>query len=278
MTIMKICASYSESGNGKMPSLLRYPIVLVHGIGFRDDTGDPFYWGRIPKTLREAGIAVYFGRTDAWGDYDSNAAILKSTIEEVLLETRSERVNLIGHSKGGLDSRYLVWKYGFGGEVASLTTIATPHHGAEVADLVYGAGIIHTKPLVGALETLGKIYGDSKPDIYRALAGLTTGNMREFNREVERDGEVYYQSLYSTMESAVDDLLFLYTFLYLQKISGNNDGLVSEASACWGDHCRKIPGSLSHHDIIDMKARNMRDIDVPALYLDIALDLARRGF
>ena len=37
---------------------LRYPILLVHGMGFRDykHVG---YWGRIPKALERKGCTVY---------------------------------------------------------------------------------------------------------------------------------------------------------------------------------------------------------------------------
>ena len=38
----------------------RYPILLVHGTGFRDVKGIS-YWGRIPKALKAHGAAVFFG-------------------------------------------------------------------------------------------------------------------------------------------------------------------------------------------------------------------------
>jgi triacylglycerol lipase len=253
-------------------------VVLVHGIGFRDGKEDPFHWGRIPSALRAWGAAVYFGRTRAWGGCDSNAGILQRNIEEILLKTRSERVNIIAHSKGGLDSRYMIWKYGSSSTAASLTTIASPHHGAEVADLLCRAGIFRTKLSRGLMSALEKFYGCRAPDIFKALEGLTPGRVKEFNETAGRDPGVYYQAIYSTLDRALEDPLFLYTHRYIRGISGNNDGLVSEASARWGENCRKIPGSLSHHDIIDMRRRTVRGIDVPGLYLDIVRGLAERGF
>ncbi|MDR0300711.1 MAG: hypothetical protein LBI04_00160, partial [Treponema sp.] len=102
---------------------LKYPIVLVHGIIAHDRVD--FFWGRIPKILEEKGMRVFLGNTDSWGDCDSNAKILKSTVEKILLETKAEKVNIIAHSKGGIDSRYLIWKHGFEDKIASLTTIST---------------------------------------------------------------------------------------------------------------------------------------------------------
>ena len=57
--------------------------------------------------MQENDIKVFFGNTDSWGSYESNAKILKATIDKVLDETNSERANIITHSKGGIDSRYL---------------------------------------------------------------------------------------------------------------------------------------------------------------------------
>ena len=36
---------------------LKYPLLMVHGMGFRDDKFFS-YWGRIPKTLEEMGCKV----------------------------------------------------------------------------------------------------------------------------------------------------------------------------------------------------------------------------
>ncbi len=110
---------------------LKYPIVLVHGIIAHDRPSFNKFWGRIPQTLRETGTKVFFGNTDAWGDIKSNAKILKTSIDKILDETKSEKVNIIAHSKGGLDSRYFIWKYNYGDKIASLTTISTPHHARD---------------------------------------------------------------------------------------------------------------------------------------------------
>ncbi len=124
---------------------LKYPIILVHGIIAHDRHGFNKYWGRIPETLRETGTKVFFGNTDAWGDFESNAKILKTTIDKVLEKTKSEKVNILAHSKGGLDSRYFIRKYDYGAKVASLTTISTPHNGAELSDILYKKKIFHTR-------------------------------------------------------------------------------------------------------------------------------------
>jgi triacylglycerol lipase len=258
---------------------LKYPIVLVHGIAAHDRGGIINYWGRIPEKLREKNANVYFGNTDAWGDYESNAKILKNTIDKILFETKKEKVNIIAHSKGGIDSRYFIWKYDFGDKVASLTTISTPHHGSEIADLIYKQKIIHTGISKRILDIFGKLYGDINPDLYNANYQLTTNKMKEFNENIGMDGAVYYQSIYTTMKNALDDLMFFYTYLHIKRSSGrNNDGLVSEYSAKWGNNIIKIEGGISHAEILDRKKRKISGVDIPTIFLNIMDKLYQKGF
>jgi len=258
--------------------LLKYPVVLVHGIVAHDRGGIVQFWGRIPEVLRKNGVKVFLGNTDAWGSYESNAEILKTTIEAVLQETNSEKVNIIAHSKGGIDSRYLIWKYDFGDKIASLTTMSTPHHGAEIADLTFRQDILHTDIIKKTLKIFGELYGDANPDMYNVNYQLTTEKMKEFNEKVTMDDRVYYRSMYTVMSSAFDDTMFFYSYRYIKKISGDNDGIVSEYSARWGDNITKINGGISHAEILDVKGRKISKIDIPGIYLNIARDLAGKGF
>jgi triacylglycerol lipase len=258
-------------------SVLKYPIVLVHGIVAHDRKSIIDFWGRIPETFRNNGIKVYLGNTDSWGSYESNAEILKNTIDKVLQETESEKVNIIAHSKGGLDSRFTIWKYNYGNKVASLTTICTPHHGAEIADLIFQQDIVHTPNARKILKTFGEWYGDTKPDMYNVNYELTTFKMKEFNESVIMDENVYYQSVYTTIRNAFDDLLVFNTFLYVKKISGANDGVVSEKSAKWGPNTKKIE-KISHPEIIDYKKHRISGIHIPGIYMDIVRDLGKMGF
>jgi triacylglycerol lipase len=256
----------------------KYPIVLVHGIIVHDRPSLIKFWGKIPEILRENGAKVFLGNTDAWGDYESNAEILKTTIDNVLRETKSEKVNIIAHSKGGLDSRYLIWKYGYGGKVASLTTIATPYHGAELADRIYNKKIVHTWIGKKALTLFGKLYGDKNPDVFNLIYQLTTEYMRRFNNDVLMDDRVHCQNMYTTMRNSFDDLMFFSSHWYIKKTRGDNDGFVSEHSAKWGNNNIKIEGGISHGEILGYKMRKISGINIPDIYKEIVNGLSKRGF
>jgi len=257
---------------------LQYPVILVHGIIAHDRKSLIRFWGRIPQVLAGLGIKVFRGNTDAWGSYESNALLLKKTVEKTLLETKTERVNIIAHSKGGIDARYLIWNHNFGDKIASLTTISTPHHGSEIADRIYGRKITHKKLAKKALSLFGALYGDTNPDLYTLAAQLTTAKMKEFNQTITMDNRVFYQSLYSLMNKATDDLMFFNSYRYIKKISGENDGLVSESSAKWGKNINKIEGRISHADILDLKSRKISGIHIPGIYVNIAEGLRGNNF
>jgi len=124
----------------------------------------------------------------------------------------------------------------------------------------------------------GKLYGDINPDIYNVNYQLTTGKMKEFNDSIKMDEKVYYQSMYTTMRNSFDDLMFFYSHLYLKKVCGENDGVVSAKSANWSDNVYNIEGGISHAEIVDYKKKNISGINIPNVYLNIIGGLIDKGF
>ncbi len=118
----------------------KYPLILVHGVGFRDYRYFN-YWGRIPRELARNGAQVYYGHQEAWGTVEDNAEILKEEILGICKETGAEKVNIIAHSKGGLDSRYLISGLHMAPYVASLTTINTRFGFSRVSHEAAGRGL-----------------------------------------------------------------------------------------------------------------------------------------
>jgi triacylglycerol lipase len=270
--------STDSNGTVEIIAAPQYPVILVHGIVAHDRPAIINYWGRIPETLEKNGVKVFFGNTDSWGDYESNAIILKSTIDNVLDETNSEKVNIIAHSKGGLDSRYLIWKYNYGNKVASLTTVSTPHHGSEISDLIYQQNGLHLSIVRKTLMQFGKFFGDINPNPYSVNYLLRTDSMKEFNEVTGMDPNVYYQSMYTTMNNPIDDLMFYYSYPYIKSVHGDNDGIVSEWSAKWGNNVIKIGTGISHAEIADYKMRTIAGIHIPDIYVKMVNRLSQMGF
>jgi triacylglycerol esterase/lipase EstA (alpha/beta hydrolase family) len=257
---------------------LKYPVVLVHGVMAKDNN---LFWGRIPEKLKNAEVNVFLGNTDSWGGIESNAISLKKTIDSILEKCEIEKVNLIAHSKGGIDSRFLISTMEYAPKIASLTTISTPHLGCEIVDFVFDKKYIHTKLAKRITCFLAKLYGDKSPDPYKLLEDLTTENMHKFNQKNVDVSSVYYSSYQSFMKNSFDDLTFSLSYRLIKKIAGENDGIVSLKSSKWGDNCTLIKGpnahGISHAEIIDIKRKKISGIDIPSEYLKIIDKLILMG-
>lgn len=259
----------------------RYPVVLVHGAGFRDDSRLYDYWGRIPETLRAQGARVYFGGQDAWGTVADNAATIKDTIERVLAETGAAKVNLIAHSKGGLDCRYMISQLGMADKVASLTTMATPHHGSRTMEwLTKLPRVIHWL-LALFVNFFFRLLGDTRPRFYEASRGFSQSAAARFNEENPDQSGVYYASYTSIMRGFWSHWLFAWTWLIINAIEGPNDGMCTAASAQWGDFKGVIEGStrtgVSHGDNVDMRRTDIPGADILGVYVGMAAELKERG-
>lgn len=90
--------------------------------------------GWIPAELEAAGATIYYGNHQSAASVADSGKELADRIIEIVRETGCQKVNIIAHSKGGLDSRYAISRLGMDKYVASLITINTPHRGCVFAD------------------------------------------------------------------------------------------------------------------------------------------------
>jgi triacylglycerol lipase len=113
-----------------------YPVVLAHGFfGFEEFAGVDFatYFYGVKEHLAQEGEVVYTPAVDPFNSSEFRGAQLVEIIEGILAETGHAKVNLIGHSQGGLDARVVA--HDRPDLVASVTTFATPHYGSPIADI-----------------------------------------------------------------------------------------------------------------------------------------------
>lgn len=187
----------------------RYPIVLVNGI----DTSPLFrYSERILTMLRRiGGHDVHLAIDTPYEAPQRRAHDLWATIQAVKRSTGAEKVNLICHSLGGLDCRYLVSEGGLhwdvaadhatiAGSVASITTVATAHRGTRIADMALG--LVPDGDAFDAANRLATFLGDTFTEkriegevhLRAALQALTTVEAGAFNQLVTDAPNIYYQS------------------------------------------------------------------------------------
>jgi len=259
----------------------RYPLVLVHGVGFRD-LKYINYWGRIPKELIRNGATVYYGNQEAWGTVEYNAQDIKEKILEIIEETGAEKVNIIAHSKGGLDARYMVSKLDMGNYVASLTMVSTPHRGCKFVDVVSNMPNKLYKGVSKLFDKYYRVLGDKNPDFYTASSQFTTHHSKKFNEEVKDVDGVYYQSYATIVKNIYSDYVVAIPYILVKLTEGENDGLVSINSAKWGEFKgvlrSKSRRGISHGDIIDLRRDDYKGFDVIEKYVEIISNLKNEGY
>lgn len=271
-----------ELGNDK-PCGTRYPILMVHGVFFRDFKYFN-YWGRIPKELEKYGAKIYYGNHQSAASVADSAAELSARIREIIAETGCGKVNIIAHSKGGLDSRYAVSLLGMERYVASLTTINTPHRGCLFADYLLNKIPESVKDTVaGTYNTALKKMGDENPDFIAAVTDLTASACARMNEKVPDKPGVYYQSVGSRLNKASGGRFPLnFSYQLVEYFDGPNDGLVAESSFPWGTDYVFLTTSgkrgISHGDMIDLNRENIRDFDVREFYIRLVAGLKEKGF
>ena len=260
----------------------KYPLLLVHGVFFRDFRYFS-YWGRIPKALKKNGAEIHLGEQQSAASVKDSGTELAARIKEIANQTGCEKVNIIAHSKGGLDARYAVGCLGADKYVASVTTINTPHHGCNFADALIEKTPNKIKESIARKynAAMSKL-GDENPDFISAVTDLTAENCKKFNSEVPDSEHVYYQSVASKMNKWTSGKFPLnVSHVIVRPFDGDNDGLVSVESAGWGQRCTIVSADgkrgISHGDVIDLNRENIDGFDVRELYVDIVKDLKAMG-
>jgi triacylglycerol lipase len=274
--------NFASPAHGDLePCATKYPIVLLHGLGYRDDMPLLASWGRIPDFLRLSGAKVFLGGLEAWDSIENNAAALKIKIEEILAKTGANKVNIIAHSKGGLEARYMISHLGMADKIASYTSVCTPHSGTSVADL--GIKLLPSEHEIKfkAANFLANWIGDKSPNSGMAIKELTRTYMTEFNRNTEDAPGVYYQSFGTIMTSPLDDPFFMLTYPLIKENEGDNDGMVSTTSCPWGVFRGLLQGKeagISHLDMVDFRKHDIAGVDIAGFYVAMVADLKVLGY
>lgn len=273
----------NESRKGDKICATKYPILLVHGVFFRDNRLLN-YWGRIPAELVKNGAEVYYGEQQSALSIAQSSEELAKKIEEIVTRTGCGKVNIIAHSKGGLDSRYAISKLGCDKYVATLTTINTPHRGCIFAEYLLGAAPERVKNFVE--KTYNKMFyalGDNSPDFMSAVKCLTNSYCEQFNKDVPDSPDVIYRS-YGSKAVKLRGTRFPLNISYpvVKKFDGDNDGLVALDSAPWGEKFTPIypltKRGITHADMIDLNRENIKGFDVREFYVQMVSDLRENGF
>ena len=257
----------------------KYPIILVHGIVLKDVLFIRSF-GKIDKKLKGQGYTVYKSRVDGFRTIENNALALKGEILKIFETEKCDKVNIIAHSKGGLDSKYMIQNLGMEDGVASLTTLCTPHKGSPLASNILRAPKWILKIIAFFINFWYRIFGDKHPDSLAVCKQLAQSNDIEKETFLFSD-KVYCQSYSSKMEKAKDDFVMgiplMFSHYYEKGV--DSDGAVSKESAVFGEYKGDaFDQSVSHTEITDFLTKKKKKEKIYAFYYQLCEDLAARGF
>ena len=246
-----------------------YPFVMAHGFFGFDKIGPIDYWWRTIPTLRKDGHIVEVTTVDPFNSTYVRGEQLLTKVKAILAKHHAAKVNIIGHSLGGIDARYVACK--LPGRVASVTTIATPHRGSRMADQLYKVKGIFTNKLAEAFikAVAPKLWGDpaAKTNLEASMKFLRRDSLKTFNAAYpDQPGVTYYSisgrsnkalaptecnnpnappfiATFAQVKDPIDPLL-LPIALFLGGSLTNpapNDGIVELSSTKWGTWLGCIP-------------------------------------
>jgi triacylglycerol lipase len=166
----------------------KYPIVLAHGLGGFDELFGVYdYWYGIPSTLRDYGAKVYVTTVSQLNSSEARGEQLLQQVLQIRAATGKAKVNILGHSHGGFDIRYVC---AVRPDVcASATAVGSPVKGAALADWLRARvsnGSFTEAVLAFFANSLGTVLGlltghTNPQDAIAALDSLTAAGAAAFN-------------------------------------------------------------------------------------------------
>jgi triacylglycerol esterase/lipase EstA (alpha/beta hydrolase family) len=228
----------------------RFPNVMVHGWTGFENIGPIGYFYHVHEDLDALGYPVAIAVLDPYNAVEIRGEQLVNFVAATLINRRARKVNLIGHSQGGIDSRYVVAEAGggYGDRVGGLITIGTPHYGTPFTDIALGLFPGDSELVLAWLLNFLGAAQNQQSDAEASLYTLSETFMQEeFNLLYTDDPRVKYWSW--TGETCVAGIgcsdmlnpLLLYSYQTIAALAGPNDGLVPESSAKWGEYLGLVP-------------------------------------
>lgn len=250
---------------------LNAPIVLAPGLGGNarvSACGHTLrnYFPGVPDLLERAGNRVLVARVSPTDGVARRAADLKRFLDR---ELPGRRVHLIGHSMGGLDARYLTSRLGMEDRVLSVTTVGTPHRGTAFADWGW-------RRLSGLIVPFLRLVGIP----HQAFIDLRTDTCARFNEDTPDVPGVRYASVAGACSRPWLGPEWWLPAGIVNRAEGANDGVVSVASARWGEHAEVWDGD--HLNLVNWPNRRAKKHGVwedrAPLYGRLVTRLAEAGF
>ena len=169
----------------------KYPVILAHGMGgFSSIAGIEYFYG-IGSNLTQNGAQVFETQVASFDSSYVRGEQLLNQTKQILAITGASKVNLIGHSQGALDVRYVAAMLPL--KVASVTTVGGANQATPVADAVLKVlntptGSLFAPVIMAGVNAFFTLVGVGSGHWYdqstqAGLKQLSTAGMAQFNAQ-----------------------------------------------------------------------------------------------
>jgi triacylglycerol esterase/lipase EstA (alpha/beta hydrolase family) len=233
-----------------------YPVVLVHGT-FGDMTDS---WQALSPLLANNGYCVFaldYGGSagnpiQAYGPIEDSAAQLSTFVSRVLSSTHAPKVDIVGHSQGGMMPRYYMKFLGGATKVHTLVGLAPSNHGTSLDGLV---DLLHVFP------------SGAQFDVPSCVACTEQIEGSAFLQKLNAGGDTLHGVHYTVIETKYDEVVTPYTSAFLSGPLVTNITLQDQCRLDFADHLAVIYDPIALRDVLNAldPAHAVRPACVPVL-------------
>jgi triacylglycerol esterase/lipase EstA (alpha/beta hydrolase family) len=186
------------------------PVVLVHATGVNLGAN----WVALSPMLANAGYCVYafnygmtwlsLGRIGGLGEISASARTLASFVDRVLASTHASKVDLVGHSQGGMMPNYYLKFLGGAAKVRTVVGLAPSNHGTTLDGIVTLGSALN---LLGFANSI--LWGFGVPGLAEQEVGSS------FQTHLFAGGDTVAGPRYVVIETTHDEVVTPYTNAFL---------------------------------------------------------------
>jgi triacylglycerol esterase/lipase EstA (alpha/beta hydrolase family) len=218
-----------------------FPVVLVAGTGANENVS----WQALSPALADEGYCVYGfnygatsisdGRFYGLGDIPTSAQTLATFVSGVLSTTHAKKVDIVGHSQGGMMPRYYMKFLGGAAKVNMLVGLAPSNHGTTLD------GLTALTSLFGPnLTTGGACDACTQQEVGSSfLSSLNAG------------GDTQPGPHYVVIESEYDEVVTPYTSAFLSGPKVQNILLQTQCALDFSEHLGILYDPIAQQDVLN---------------------------
>jgi len=186
------------------------PVVLVHATGVNLGAN----WAALSPMLANEGYCVFAfnygmtwlsaGRVGGLGDIRDSAATMRDFVERVRSTTGAAKVDVVGHSQGGMMPHYYIENLGGAAKVDTFVGLAPSNHGTSLSGIVTLGAHLN---LIGFANAL--LWGIGIPGLAQQM------NTSSFQAQLFGNGDTVPGPRYVVIETRYDLVVTPYTNAFL---------------------------------------------------------------